>query len=190
MSVTAQQVQHVLKYWADSLIKGKRCLVIASQEPWQESLLIHYGARHVSTVELGEIDSRHPYNRIYTPADFAESHRRGTIQPFDLVLITAWVQHTGLGRFGEALEPNGDLFLMRRAMSVMKPGAFGIISIPTGVKDKLIWNRSRVYGPHRLRYLFGGWDILASHPNIESEGELDQPSAVWILKNNLACNNT
>ncbi|TPX32705.1 hypothetical protein SmJEL517_g04262 [Synchytrium microbalum] len=174
-----------LESWASTAVQNKRCLVIGSDEPWQEAMLLEFGASHVSTVEMASIDSRHPLTRMYTPTQFEKAHQRGSLQPFDCCLVTSWLQHTGLGRYGEGLEPAGDLYAMRRIMSVLKPGGIAFVGIPTG-DDALIWNEGRIYGRGRLPLLFAGWAIKSVYPEKVFHG--DKPSySIWVLKNTAAC---
>ena len=41
-------------------VEGKHCLVIGSVSPWVEGLALAMGARHVTTLEYGQIVSQHP----------------------------------------------------------------------------------------------------------------------------------
>ena len=46
-----------------SKIVGKRALVIGSEFPWVESLVLSLGAKHVTTLEYNRIKSTHPQVR-------------------------------------------------------------------------------------------------------------------------------
>ena len=46
-----------------SKIMGKRALVIGSEFPWVESLVLALGAKHVTTLEYNRLKSTHPQVR-------------------------------------------------------------------------------------------------------------------------------
>ena len=41
-------------------VEGKTALVIGSETPWVEAILLAIGAKHVTTLEYNRIKSRHP----------------------------------------------------------------------------------------------------------------------------------
>ena len=49
-------------------IVGKRALVIGSESPWVESLVLALGAKHVTTLEYNRIKSTHP--QVYSEMGF------------------------------------------------------------------------------------------------------------------------
>ena len=65
----------VTKY--NSHIKGKSGIVIGSEDPWLEAILLHYGADKLLTVEFGKIISEHPQLSTITPKNFTESFLMG-----------------------------------------------------------------------------------------------------------------
>ena len=92
------------------------------------------------------------------------------------------IEHDGLGRYGDALNPRGDLDEMRRLAALLNPsglcpahppprtpptagapradrrggaGAAGLLllGVPVG-RDALVFNAHRIYGPRRLALLY------------------------------------
>ncbi|KAJ1487113.1 hypothetical protein T484DRAFT_1787720 [Baffinella frigidus] len=49
------------------------------------------------------------------PAEAREAFANGTMPSFDAVVSFSSVEHTGLGRYGDALNPWGDLQTIARA---------------------------------------------------------------------------
>ncbi len=47
-----------------------------------------------------------------TPKELALSHLNGTLRPFDVVVTFSSLEHSGLGRYGDILNPWGDLITM------------------------------------------------------------------------------
>ena len=135
-------------------VVGGRVLVIGSETPWVEALALEAGARHVTTLEYGKIESRHPNVTTLLPAEFQRSW--STMEPFDAVVTYSSVEHSGLGRYGDALNPWGDVLEIARAWCVSKPGASLTIGVMYG-GDAIEFNAHRYYGRRRLPYLFSNW---------------------------------
>lgn len=131
-------------------IKGKEVAVIGSTTPWYESILISYGARPV-VIEYNSVstpDSRITYLK---PEQYWKNPRK-----FDFVLSISSIEHDGLGRYGDPIDPNGDLKSMTEMRKMLTPTGKLIIAFPVG-PDQLIWNAHRIYGPIRLKMLFSDW---------------------------------
>ncbi len=60
-------------------------------------------------------------------------------------------------RYGDALNPWGDLIAMARSHCLLKPGGQALVGVPTGPKDALFFNAHRIYGPIMLSHLFANW---------------------------------
>ena len=67
------------------------------------------------------------------------------------------VEHAGLGRYGDALNPWADVLEIARAHCVTKPGGSLVIGVMYG-SDTVVWNAHRIYGPKRWPYLTTNWD--------------------------------
>lgn len=144
------------------LFQDKHILVIGSQKPWVEAMALALGAKHVTTLEYGDIKSTHSQISTETPASMRQrvAHQGKHIQPiFDGVISLSSLEHSGLGRYGDALNPWGDILAVARASCLSKPGAFFVLNVPTG-KDKVEWNWHRIYGPLRMPLLMTNWKAL------------------------------
>uniref|UniRef100_A0A7S0CKK0 Uncharacterized protein n=1 Tax=Proboscia inermis TaxID=420281 RepID=A0A7S0CKK0_9STRA len=62
----------------------------------------------------------------------------------------------GLGRFGDALNPWGDILSIARAWCVTKSGADMYLGLPTGT-DLVKFNSHRQYGPVRWGLVTTNW---------------------------------
>ncbi len=47
-----------------------------------------------------------------TPKEFAQTYLNGTLRPFDVMITFSSVEHSGLGRYGDILNPWGDLITL------------------------------------------------------------------------------
>jgi len=144
-------------------MKGKRCLVIGSEKPWVEAVLLAAGAKSVVTLEYGKIKSTHPQVTTMLPNEFAKAYLGGTLRTFDSIVTFSSVEHAGLGRYGDALLPWGDLIAIARGWCVTKPGGDLIIAVPAG-PDELMFNAHRRYGPVRYPYLVANWKQVSMVP--------------------------
>jgi len=112
---------------------------------------------HVTAVGLEEITLRHP-NFSYIRADINSIQQPGR---FDVVVNVSTTEHVGLGRYGDPLDPDGDLKAMRRLREWMRPFGRHILTIPIG-QDAVVGHYHRVYGADRLPKLLEGYHIIES----------------------------
>eukprot|EP00551_Chaetoceros_affinis_P003455 CAMPEP_0203651184 /NCGR_PEP_ID=MMETSP0088-20131115/26672_1 /ASSEMBLY_ACC=CAM_ASM_001087 /TAXON_ID=426623 /ORGANISM="Chaetoceros affinis, Strain CCMP159" /LENGTH=418 /DNA_ID=CAMNT_0050510221 /DNA_START=98 /DNA_END=1354 /DNA_ORIENTATION=- len=138
-------------------IYGKSVLVIGSERPWLEAAALLAGAAKVTTLEYAEIDSQHPQIDTYTPSAFRAAYMDGTLGTFDAILSHSSLEHSGLGRYGDALNPWGDILSLARAWCVTKEHGQMMLGLPTCSKDAVLWNIHRCYGPIRWPLITMNW---------------------------------
>ena len=90
-------------------IKNGRILVIGSEIPWVEASVLEAGVREVVTLEYGTIISKHAKIKTMIPFEFQQKYLNGTLGLFDGIVTFSSVEHSGLGRYGDALNPWGDI---------------------------------------------------------------------------------
>ncbi len=137
-------------------IYNGRVLVIGSEQPWVEASILSLGAREVVTLEYAKIKCTHPKIKTMVPAEFREYFLNRTLEPFDAVVTYSSVEHSGLGRYGDALNPWADIITIAQAWCVTKPRGTLTIGVPTGT-DQLFFNAHRRYGQIRYPYLTTNW---------------------------------
>lgn len=135
-------------------IRGKEVVIIGSASPWYESMVIAYGG-HPTTIEYNSLVTDDPRLTVMTPAQYQQNPKK-----FDLILSISSIEHDGLGRYGDPLNPNADLQFMERAKKeLLKPTGHMLLAVPIG-QDALTWNAHRIYGRLRFPLLIKGWKIL------------------------------
>mmetsp|Transcript_6212 Transcript_6212/g.16586 ORF Transcript_6212/g.16586 Transcript_6212/m.16586 type:complete len:395 (-) Transcript_6212:998-2182(-) len=144
-------------------ISDSRALVVGSEEPWIESLLLNSGAKNVVTLGHGEILSKVPNLITMQPREFATKYVREQLEQFDVVFAFSSVEHSGLGRNGDALNPWADILSVAKLWCVTKPGGILVIQVPTGTIDVVYMNSQRMYGLLRPQYLMTNWDRIELH---------------------------
>ena len=138
-------------------VKDKHVLVIGSEVPWIEAILLAEGAGNITTLEYRAIEPNHPQIKTLLPADLAELVATNRIPNFDAMVTFSSLEHSGLGRYGDQLNPWGDLIAMARAWCVMRPGGRAIVGIPVTFNDTVCFNAHRMYGRVMLSHLFANW---------------------------------
>lgn len=157
-------------------VTGEDVLIIGSQKPFYEAISLKYGG-HPVTIELNPIKNEHPGLRTLTINEFEKSN-----QLYNRAISISTYEHTGLGRYGDDLDPEGDFKAMAFLRTKMRPGGLLYLSVPIG-KDTLVWNAHRIYGPIRLPLLLQGWELVESYgfPFIGEINDWYQP--VFVLRN-------
>lgn len=151
-------------------VAGKRALVIGSQQSAYECILYVYGAEPV-TFDYNEIETEWP--ETYT--DWSK------VPQCTAAVSISSIEHSGLGRYGDDLNPEGDIQMMKKIMDKLKPGSLFYLSVPVG-EDKLVWNAHRIYGPHRLKAITEGWDQLDSFGLVKKGDQYKEVQPVIVLR--------
>ena len=162
-------------------IRGKSVVIMGSLEPFYELVAMQFGAASVTTVEYGSRIVTDPRFEIITPAQLLASGRR-----FDVAFSISSFEHDGLGRYGDPLDPEGDLKAMAyMKASVVKPGGALVLAMPSG-GDFVEFNAHRIYGRLRFPLLTKGWKLVDSEDfseGIWGNGGGWQVQPVYYLEN-------
>lgn len=69
------------------------------------------------------------------------------------------IEHVGLGRYGEPLDPDGDLKAIRELCRVLAPGGNLIVAVPVG-RARIQYNAHRIYDDAEFRGYFAGLELM------------------------------
>lgn len=131
-----------------SELAGSHVAVIGSQRPWVEVLLLAVGVKNITTIEYTDLSSDHPQLNSLHPSDMDKIYAKGEL--FDHIVTYSSLEHAGLGRYGDIVNPWGDLISMSKASCITKPGGLMLMGWPMDDKnDNIAWNAHRYYGPKR-----------------------------------------
>ena len=72
------------------------------------------GVKKVTTIESREIHSHHPQLDTMLPETFRQKYLNNTLEKFDGMISFSSLEHSGLGRYGDGLNPYGDLITMAK----------------------------------------------------------------------------
>jgi len=122
--------------------------------PCDNAVCLEYGADPI-TIEYQARFSDDSRVDFYTPAQF---ERTGMIT--DCALSLSSFEHDGLGRYGDPIDPNGDLKAMQKMKAIVRKDGLMYLSLPTNTRDVVGWNANRIYGPIRLPMMLEDWHIV------------------------------
>ena len=135
-------------------ILNKNVAVIGSETPWIEAILINLRNK-VTTIEYNVPECK--YDNL-TCKDYFEYFEKNT-STFDAIITFSSIEYSGLGRYGDPLDPNGDIKTMECISNNLLDNGILIWGAPIG-KDALSWNAHRVYGEIRLPLIFNKFEEL------------------------------
>lgn len=164
----------------DHPIKDKVVVIMGSGNPWYEAIAVANGCKHCYVIEY----QKRYLNHLMVTYLTVEEYNANPIQ-FDLGISISSFEHDGLGRYGDPLNPEGDLLAMNNMKSVIKKEGLLYLAVPTGT-DKVVWNAHRIYGKIRLPILLEGWELISTYgdPKFDVDHGKDAPAQpLFILKN-------
>lgn len=72
------------------------------------------------------------------------------------------VEHVGLGRYGDQLDPDGDLKAIAELKRVLAPGGLLLFVVPVGGLSKIMFNAHRIYRYDQITEYFKDLDLYES----------------------------
>lgn len=66
------------------------------------------------------------------------------------------IEHVGLGRYGDSLDPQGSVKAARELVRVLTPGGRLLLSTPVG-RERVQFNAHRIFAPATVLSMFRGW---------------------------------
>ena len=136
-------------------INNKNVAIIGSQSPWLECICLNSDAKSVTTVEYNVPEVNYPkLKAISYYKDFKNTNIK-----YDCILSFSSIEHSGLGRYGDELDPYGDIKTMDDIYNNLDDRGLLYLGIPIG-PDALSWNANRIYGNIRLPILLEKFKIL------------------------------
>lgn len=92
------------------------------------------------------------------------------------------LEHFGLGRYGDRLDPQGHLKGYRNLCRMLEPGGTAYISFPVGVRTRVAFNAQRVFHPREILEWSAGEMSLVRFDFIDDAGRLHRD---WPLRDTL-----
>ena len=165
----ALDVERHLREHMEDVVADGHILVIGSQIPWVEAILLELGVRKITTVDYTPIINEHPQIETLTPEELSDQYLNQSGREYDGIVTYSSVEHSGLGRYGDDLNPWGDLIAMAKAYCLTRPGGKLLIGVPSGY-DAVYFNMHRLYGPIQYSHLFTNWNVVYTEAKMFKDG--------------------
>lgn len=134
-------------------LKNLKVGIIGSQKPLYESFVLCYGGKPF-TIDYHKIETNDERLKLMT----VEEYDRDPVK-FDAIISISSIEHDGLGRYGDPIDPEGDVKAMRKISNMLEDNGLFYLAVPRG-KDQLVWNAHRIYGKIRFKMLIKEWKIV------------------------------
>eukprot|EP00759_Apiculatamorpha_spiralis_P039023 PhF_6_TR37906/c1_g1_i6/m.56628 len=149
----------LLRDFPNLFSESSHIVVPGSEVPRYEVFLRHaMKVERVTTLEYRVFPTDVPWLRVLHVEKYWDRP-----ETFHGAVSYSNFEHDGLGRYGDPLNPIGDLQAMREMWSMIVPGGHMILAVPVGI-DCVLFNAGRVYGRLRLPLLLRGWEVLQGYP--------------------------
>ncbi len=70
------------------------------------------------------------------------------------------MEHIGLGRYGDPINPGGDLLAAKELQRVLAPGGHLLIVVPVAERARIRFNGHRIYDLAKVKSLFKGLELI------------------------------
>jgi len=173
-------------------------LVAGSISPWIEAIVLGYShfslhMNRIVTTDYGPLQIESPQIKFVHMRDLRSSQQ---VPPFDMIISYSSIEHDGLGRYGDPINPDGDIAAVAEYHAMLTKNGFLVLGIPMVSSDKdagyIVSNSHRIYSVKCLvTQVFCGFNMIGKRidaPGMRPKhGKRDikrdwQYQPVWILK--------
>jgi len=136
----------------------KKILVIGSISPWIECFLLSKTANIVYTTDVNLINIESEKIVFILESELSN-------YKFDLIVSFSSIEHIGLGRYGDEINPDGDLNYVNNLLNIIHDKSYLLIGIPVSENYLVDGNWHRIYDEKRIQELFNSYEILFTSKN-------------------------
>ena len=125
-----------------------------------ECILLSNKAKSVETVDYCDINCKS--EKILTTNILKKDISK---KKYNIICSYSSIEHSGLGRYGDPINPNGDVEQMEQIYNLLEDDGVAVIGIPVGSKNVIQYNAHRIYDKNYVTdVLFKRFDIIKSIP--------------------------
>ena len=151
-TVYPNATRDILRAISQYTLSGKSVCTVGSISPWVETILLYAGAK------VDVIDYNPP---VLQDVRQANLHVVTTpTRKYDVIVSFSSIEHSGLGRYGDDIDPDADLTTMDFFYDILKPDGLLFLAVPFGKANRLEWNHHRIYGPERYNKLVKRFQVV------------------------------
>ena len=137
--------------------ESKNIADIGCERGLYPAMALYSGFRNVTVFDIRPIDIQHPNVESFCMSLGPDTEWDG--EKFDVVTCLSTLEHCGLGRYGDDLDPWGDFNLVKGIKKILKPDGKLIVSFPIG-RGVLCNNLHRIYSKFRRDNMLSGFNLL------------------------------
>lgn len=138
--------------------------------------------RPIEVFDLRPLSNAGHENIRFLQADFMDSNS-ATDGIADSVSSLHALEHFGLGRYGDQIDPQGHIKGFNNLVRLAKPGGFIYVSFPIGNRDEVHFNAHRVFNPRSvlswvdraMKINLVRFDYIDDLGDLHREADLDGP---------------
>lgn len=146
--------KYLFKFLENYSLENKDVAILGSTVPWYEAIVLSQKGNPY-TFEYNEIKTNDTRLTTYKFEEWSNNSKK-----FDVVFSISSFEHDGLGRYGDPINPNGDILAMKNVKnSLLSKKGILVLSVPIG-KDVVAFNAHRIYGKKRFEKLVEGYEII------------------------------
>jgi len=102
------------------------------------------------------------------------------------------VEHIGLGRYGDPVDPDGDLIAINELKRVLAPGGNLLFVVPIGKEAKIQFNAHRIYTYDQIISYFNGlnlveFSLITDNPDLDDFIENADPKLTELCSYGCGC---
>lgn len=149
----AKDLSVAIKHALEAIHGLPKAMVMGSIWPWVEALLLsEERIKHVTTTDyclpkcnpdLKEKITCHPARNL-TALEKAS---------FDIIVSFSSLEHDGLGRYEDPINPTGHLAALHEMRAMLKVNGYLLLGVPVCPVDHTVFNAHRMFGPRFIDVL-------------------------------------
>ena len=131
------------------------------------AMQIACGIRSCTIFDVRPLDIDHPQINIRIQ-DLSTDD--GLRPEYDIITCLSTIEHVGLGRYGDPIDPWGDIRLANNLRQLVNPGGIVLMSFPVGL-GTVVYNAHRIYSSYRINKLFQGYELIRKYSDLSLFGK-------------------